>query len=1060
MEQELDRVVQAIAVASNPTPAQTSLQPDALAYLQTIEQNAAETWRIAFPLFLDTAADGSRKYPAEVRFFALRVLDNFFDSRFEPFDAETFQTIQRHLVGYLQAEYVYGGADSQSSYMRNKFTHTLSLFFLCTYTNQWPTFFVDLFSLIRSSSDDALFNRHIALLFFHLVLEISGEVADQMIKAARQYTQLRVERDGRVRDALRERDATRINEAVLTIVADAAERMANLQKSPDNAKQITDAVEVVDWGVRTFSSYVSWIDINLTVTSTTVPLLFTLLNDQSLPIRLATSSALTRIVSKGLKEPRDKLQLLKVLSLGQVLDALEQKTHQQQIERGSETDEGEESFREALGKMFNIFGLELTKLDDSPDEQVRAEATQYLTQSLPVLVRFMADEYDDTCSTVFPLLQVILTTYKRQRKVSTESIEPEKRTFLASLLEVILAKMKWDPDTDYDDLDEEDAAEFEKLRKELRTFADSITSIDQELVTSAVRNLAFSTLNAHQSGVNVKWYDAELGVYMVYIFGEINKSGAKGRAAFCNTPVNIEKESRKGTDYSEYALTTLGELLFALTQSNLSSHPHRAVTLQFFETVSRYTDFFKVRKVCIVPTLEAFVDTRGLHHPDASFRSRLSFLFSRFIREIRNDIPGDICPNIAQTLRDLLELQVELPDPEEVETDILTEAARSSQFEDQLFLYETVGILCAITAKSGVQDPTAALLSFVKPLMDKLSESLQAYRTNPQDIVPLVMTHHVIFALGTIAKGYPDYPSPTPEGFVSLSLDVFAQVAQAILVCLENMNIIKIVREATRFAFARILATAGPNVTSYIPALMSNLLVHFEPTELVEFINFIVLLIYKLQDEMFAVLDELVGPLSNHIIGILSQPVTDSEVQKEHLETKKAYLGLLNSIISSKASGVLISERNKASFEPLMQNMAGIAEDVSDPGSEKLAFIFLNRCVTAWMSAESDSSKPLPGFEQFIYERIVPAAFRVPAAPGLNVKDGQVTVVLHELANFLHNLGRTRGAEAYEYFLNVFLPAQNWPPEMATDFTSKLRELDAKGFRKYFTDFVRSTRAT
>lgn len=73
--------------------------------------------------------------------------------------------------------------------------------------------------------------------------------------------------------------------------------------------------------------------------------------------------AILRIVSKGLKEPGDKLQLLKVLSLGQVIDALEQKTRQQQIERGNDTDEGEESYRESLGKLFNVFGLELCKLE-------------------------------------------------------------------------------------------------------------------------------------------------------------------------------------------------------------------------------------------------------------------------------------------------------------------------------------------------------------------------------------------------------------------------------------------------------------------------------------------------------------------------------------------------------------------------------------------------------------------------------------------------------------------------------------------------------------------------
>ena len=100
----------------------------------------------------------------------------------------------------------------------------------------------------------------------------------------------------------------------------------------------------------------------MTVTPTTVPLLFNLLSDASLPIRLATCGALTKIVSKGLKEPSDKLQLIKVLSLGQVLDALETKTRAEQARRGSDIDEGEESYREALGRLLNVLGLELSKL--------------------------------------------------------------------------------------------------------------------------------------------------------------------------------------------------------------------------------------------------------------------------------------------------------------------------------------------------------------------------------------------------------------------------------------------------------------------------------------------------------------------------------------------------------------------------------------------------------------------------------------------------------------------------------------------------------------------------
>lgn len=107
-----------------------------------------------------------------------------------------------------------------------------------------------------------------------------------------------------------------------------------------------------------------WIDINLTVTPMTIPLLFTLLPDLNLAIRLATSSALLRILAKGLKEPEDKLQLIKVLSLGQVIDALESKTRAEQLARGSNEDEGEESYREALGRLLNVLGLELSKLTE------------------------------------------------------------------------------------------------------------------------------------------------------------------------------------------------------------------------------------------------------------------------------------------------------------------------------------------------------------------------------------------------------------------------------------------------------------------------------------------------------------------------------------------------------------------------------------------------------------------------------------------------------------------------------------------------------------------------
>ncbi|KAG6879880.1 pre-tRNA nuclear export protein [Termitomyces sp. T32_za158] len=942
MEHEIAQVVQAIIIASDPS--QVSLHQQALAYIGTIQQNADTTWRLALSIFVDQNAEGTRKYPPQARFFALRVLDEFFDNRFEPLDRETFQTLQQALVAYIQSEYVGGSAESDAT-----------------------------------------------------LLEISGEVADQMIKSARLYDADRHARDGRVRDAVRERDAARINEAVLTLVAECSERMSTLRKQDGtNTRDLDVAIEVVDWGIRTFGSYVGWIDINLTVTPTTVPLLFNLLGDPSLPIRLATSVALLRIVAKGLKEAGDKLSLFKVLSLGEVLDALETKTRAQQVERGSETDEGEESYREALGKLLNVYGLEVAKLtDDCPNEDIRGEASKLMAQLLPVLLQFLADPYDDTSSTVFPLLQIILSGYKRSRKISTDPIDDTKRSFLTNLLHVLLTKMKWDPDADPADADEDDNAEFEKMRKDLRTFMDSILSIDQDLVTDAVRTLALTTISAYQNGLSLEWQDAELGIYLVYIFGEINKTGGKGRAAFCHAPP-VDRERRKATDYSEYPLTTHGEMLYALVQSGVVSYPHHAVSLQFFETVSRYTDFFKIRKECVIPTLEAMVDRRGLHNENLTFRLRLYYLFHRFIKEAKNDIPPDLSASIAQNILDLLPIQVEIQESDESEGDPIADAVKSSTFDSQLYLYETAGILCSLLFRSPEQQ-TALFLSLVQPLLDELSINLQASTEGVQGIIPIVKVHHIIMALGNISKGFPDYPLSTAstisDGHTLPPLEVLGQVAQAILVCLEAMNVHKVVRDATRFAFARLIATAGPSVTHFIPPLMTHLLAHFEPSELVDFMNFIGLLIHKLQKDMFDVLDQLIGPLNTHITALMSQPAAGTDDERAHIDTKKAYLGLLNNIMSNKLHSIFTSERNSPTFESLIDSLRQQAEDVSDSSSQKVALTFLNKGVNVWGQLNSDSiQEGLPGFELFIYERLVPSIFRIPSSVGFNIKDGQMMV--------------------------------------------------------------------
>lgn len=126
MEQEIDRVVQAIAIASDPS--QASLAQQAINYLDSILQNTSESWRLALTLFVDTDSEGTRKHPAQARFFALRVLDVSFENRCvvlfsrlelrsvaSSFDPDSFQIIQQSFLSYIQSEYVYGSAEANAT---------------------------------------------------------------------------------------------------------------------------------------------------------------------------------------------------------------------------------------------------------------------------------------------------------------------------------------------------------------------------------------------------------------------------------------------------------------------------------------------------------------------------------------------------------------------------------------------------------------------------------------------------------------------------------------------------------------------------------------------------------------------------------------------------------------------------------------------------------------------------------------------------------------------------------------------------------------------------------
>jgi exportin-T len=198
--------------------------------------------------------------------------------------------------------------------------------------------------------------------------------------------------------------------------------------------------------------------------------------------------------------------------------------------------------------------------------------------------------------------------------------------------------------------------------------------------------------------------------------------------------------------------------------------------------------------------------------------------------------------------QDLLAIKPVIPERESPEEDLLLKASTmTSPFDAQLYLFETVGILIWSLGEAPDQQ-RSFLEAAVNPLLAEIAANLQrGPPASADDILPILTIHHAMMAIGNVAKGFPE---PT-DNALALPLPpwvaVFKQSTEAILAVLDRLNTLKAIREAARFAFARIVATASTRVLEYVALFVKGIVAHFESSELVEFLGFLGLVLHKLK---------------------------------------------------------------------------------------------------------------------------------------------------------------------------------------------------------------------
>ncbi|KAI8926197.1 armadillo-type protein [Entophlyctis helioformis] len=1040
---------------------------------------------------------------AEFLFFCLQVIEDVLRNRHATLAPADRLLVQQSIWSLYQP---FVTDPSKPAFVRNKLFVVVVLVFRHQYPEEWPTFFEQLFATLNAATDAQ--QRPLALAFLRICLTIDEERSPE--DAARNTL---------VKDWMREGPVARLVETWLAFMRSSYQ---------------TD-LEITNTCLKLYAAYVSWVDINLIMQPDFVDALLGFMHIESLQI--CACDCLTAIVGKGMRVA-DKLQLLQVLKLPAMLGTL-----------GDASDE----FDEQVAKLVNIMGLELIAFE-------RDQAVAAVQALFPFLLKYLANEYDDTVSALLSFVGSFLLLIRRLKK---DAPGHNIRDNLYQLLQVLITKMKYLDDDEFkigSDAGESEAL-FIELRKHLKGFLESIAAIDSELFISCVSATVCHNMDLLAQGTQagkqlqdiLSWPDVEVSLYLLHVF--IEAKPFKGNS-INSSPVYVLESG---------ALSPLGQMLAKMFDSGVASYPHISIPLIYYEILIRYSQFLEQCQHYLPQAMQAFVDTRGLHHPNKTIRLRLNYLFLRFIKPLRQQM-GSYIEGVLESIQDLLVIKPREHTPAtagaaaasaafgstgglsgSIDAGLAAEGSASdnnTEFDSQLYLFEAVGLLIS----TDTVDPAkrAMLLQNVLSphifVIESFLQQRQAMRSQSLDEQAIPLLSDTITAIGSISKGFPEFVSDpaAANGRAPMDADamqMFQEALRRILLVLQQLSSDARIREATRFSLQRMVGCVGPAILDHLPTFLSSgLLSSSTANELIDFLPFVGLMIYKFKASIMGILVNLWIPLREKIFLFLNQPAAGTDDYLQQLALRRAYLTLLSALFNSDLTQVLTSPSNIGELNTTLMSILMCLDESSDASVHKLVFSLFSKMIYCWaggavlspplgpaaaasagagatpspaglnaaagpngIPAARTSSQgstdgagqrtagapgaagkksastagsanrprepelqraPLEGFDQFVFQSMVPALFEVPLRASFDTGDGQGVMVLGEIAGSHKTAVEVLGLPYVQYLSKVYLPSRGCPDALSQAFADNLVGLDKKGFKKYLQAFVRSARSS
>ncbi|KAH0616645.1 hypothetical protein JD844_027920 [Phrynosoma platyrhinos] len=539
-------------------------------------------------------------------------------------------------------------SQSEKTFIRNKAAQVFALLFVTEYLTKWPKFFFDVLSVVG-------LNPRGVDLYLRILMAIDAELVDRDVV----HTLEEARRNTLLKDAMRE-------QCIPSLVESWYQILQTYQYT--NSELTCQCLEVV-------GAYVSWIDLSLIANERFINMLLGHMSVEVL--REEACDCLFEIVNKGM-DPIDKTKLVETLC--QVL-----------LSAGLFSIDQEEDvdFLARFSKLINGMGQALiaswTKLVKTGDIKSAQDTLQAIEAKVALMLQLLIHEDDDISSNIIGFCYDYLHILKQLPMLSEQ-----QKANVEGIMLAVMKKLTYDEEYNFEN-EGEDEAMFVEYRKQLKLLLDRIAQVSPELLLVSVCRVFNTTLQNWQTK---PFMEVEVAIRLLYMLAEA-------------LPVS------HGAHFSgDTKASALQDMMRTLVTSGISSYQHTSVTMEFFETVVRYEKFFTTEPQHIPNVLMAFLDHRGLRHASPKVRSRIAYLFSRFVKSLNKQM-NPFTEDVLNRIQDLLEFSP----PENGYQALLSS-------DDQLFIYETAGVLI-VNSDYSAERKQALMRNLLTPLMEKFKVLLE-----------------------------------------------------------------------------------------------------------------------------------------------------------------------------------------------------------------------------------------------------------------------------------------------------------------------------------------------